>query len=44
MNLVKGILLKLISALLFAIMSALIRGLGDAVPLGQVVFFRNRCG
>ncbi len=41
MNLVKGILLKLISALLFAIMSALIRGLGDAVPLGQVVFFRS---
>ena len=40
MNLVKAILLKLISALLFAAMSALVRFLGDAVPIGQVVFFR----
>jgi drug/metabolite transporter (DMT)-like permease len=41
MNVLKGILLKLTSALLFAIMSALIRGLGDAIPLGEVVFFRS---
>jgi drug/metabolite transporter (DMT)-like permease len=41
MNVLKGILLKLASALLFAIMSALIRWLGDIVPLGQIVFFRS---
>ena len=35
MNVFKGILLKLISALLFAVMSALIRGLGDIVPVEQ---------
>jgi len=29
------------SALLFALMSAMIRWLGDAVPVGQVVFFRS---
>ncbi|MGA2125232.1 MAG: DMT family transporter [Xanthobacteraceae bacterium] len=41
MDVVKGILLKLVSALLFSIMSALIRWLGEIVPLGQVVFFRS---
>ncbi len=41
MNVFKGILLKLVSVLLFAVMSALIRGLGDTVPVGQVVFFRS---
>jgi drug/metabolite transporter (DMT)-like permease len=41
MNVFKGILLKLASALLFAVMSALIRGFGDAIPVGQVVFFRS---
>jgi drug/metabolite transporter (DMT)-like permease len=41
MHVLKGILLKLASALLFAVMSALIRGFGDAVPVGQVVFFRS---
>jgi drug/metabolite transporter (DMT)-like permease len=41
MDVVKGILLKLVSALLFAVMSALIRWLGEIVPLGQVVFFRS---
>ena len=41
MDVTKGILLKLLSALLFSIMSALIRGLGDVVPLGQIVFFRS---
>src|ERR1700719_408550 len=41
MNVLKGILLKLASALLFAVMSSLIRGFGDVVPVGQVVFFRS---
>ena len=41
MNIAKAILLKLASALLFALMSALVRYLGDSVPLGQVVFFRS---
>jgi drug/metabolite transporter (DMT)-like permease len=36
-----GIALKLASVLLFAVMSALIRGFGDKVPVGQVVFFRS---
>ncbi|MBI3704758.1 MAG: DMT family transporter [Rhizobiales bacterium] len=40
MNLLKGIGFKLISALLFAVMSALVRQLGDAAPVGQMVFFR----
>ena len=37
----KAIGLKLISALLFAAMSALVRQLGDVAPIGQVVFFRT---
>jgi drug/metabolite transporter (DMT)-like permease len=41
MNVVKGILLKLASALLFAVMSAMIRALSAIVPLGQIVFFRS---
>jgi drug/metabolite transporter (DMT)-like permease len=41
MNIAKGILLKLASAVLFAIMSALVRWLGEGVPVGQVVFFRS---
>jgi drug/metabolite transporter (DMT)-like permease len=41
MKVLKGILLKLASALLFAVMSALIRRFGDVVPVGQVVFFRS---
>lgn len=41
MNLPKAFLLKAISALLFALLSACVRYLGEqAVPLGQVVFFR----
>ena len=32
---------KLISALLFAAMSALVRLLGDVTPVGQMVFFRS---
>ena len=41
MNVAHAILIKLLSVLLFAMMSALIRWLGDRVPLGQVVFFRS---
>ena len=41
MNQFKGIGLKLISALLFAMMSALVRQLGDVAPVGQMVFFRS---
>src|SRR5690606_28754725 len=40
MNILKAILLKLASALLFAVMLALVRYLGTAYPVGQVVFFR----
>jgi drug/metabolite transporter (DMT)-like permease len=43
MNLFKGIGFKLISALLFAALSALVRQLGDVVPVGQIVFFRSAC-
>jgi len=41
MNLVKAILLKLMSAFLFAMMSVLVRYLGETYPVGQVVFFRS---
>jgi drug/metabolite transporter (DMT)-like permease len=41
MNTGKGIVLKLISAVLFAVMAALIRYLGASYPIGQVVFFRS---
>jgi drug/metabolite transporter (DMT)-like permease len=41
MNLFKAIGFKLISALLFAAMSALVRQLGDVTPVGQMVFFRS---
>src|SRR6185503_757169 len=37
----KAIGLKLISALLFAAMSALVCQLGDVAPIGQMVFFRS---
>jgi drug/metabolite transporter (DMT)-like permease len=37
----KAIGFKLISALLFAAMSALVRKLGDVAPVGQMVFFRS---
>jgi len=40
-DLFKGIGFKLISALLFAAMSALVRQLGDVAPVGQMVFFRS---
>jgi drug/metabolite transporter (DMT)-like permease len=41
MNLFRAILLKLISALLFAMMAVLVRYLGERYPVGQVVFFRS---
>jgi len=41
MNVVTAICIKLVSVVLFAIMSALIRYLGQTVPLGEVVFFRS---
>jgi drug/metabolite transporter (DMT)-like permease len=41
MHPLKAIGLKLISALLFAAMSALVRQLGDVAPVGQMVFFRS---
>src|SRR5262245_7374926 len=41
MNVVKAIALKIISALLFAVMSALVRYLGERYPVGQIVFFRS---
>ena len=37
----KGILFKLISAFLFAAMSALVRLSGEVTPVGQIVFFRS---
>jgi drug/metabolite transporter (DMT)-like permease len=41
MHLFKAISLKLISLLLFAFMSVLVRSVGDSVPVGQAVFFRS---
>jgi len=43
MNLFKAIGFKLISALLFAALSAIVRQLGDVAPVGQLVFFRSAC-
>jgi drug/metabolite transporter (DMT)-like permease len=41
MNVFRGIGLKLLSTLLFALMSALVRQLGEVAPVGQLVFFRS---
>jgi drug/metabolite transporter (DMT)-like permease len=41
MNVIKAITLKVMSALLFAVMSALVRFLGETYPVGQIVFFRS---
>ena len=41
MNYVKAIVLTLISSVMFAAMSALVRFAGEEVPVGQVVFFRG---
>src|SRR5664279_1038859 len=43
MNLLKAIGFKLLSALLFAAMSALVRQLSDVAPVGQLVFLRSAC-
>ncbi len=40
MNPYKAILFTLISSMLFAAMSALVRFLGETFPVGQIVFFR----
>jgi drug/metabolite transporter (DMT)-like permease len=39
-NVVRAVVLTLISSVLFAAMSTLVRYVGDVVPVGQVVFFR----
>src|SRR5712664_1546308 len=41
MNVLKAISLKVMSALLFAVMSALVRFLGERYPVGQIVFYRS---
>src|SRR5712675_1723107 len=41
MNVIKAISLKVMSALLFAVMSALVRFLGERYPVGQIVFYRS---
>jgi drug/metabolite transporter (DMT)-like permease len=41
MHALKAIALKIICALLFAVMSALVRFLGEKYPVGQIVFFRS---
>ena len=41
MNVVQAILLKVMSALLFAVMATLVRFLGERYPVGQIVFFRS---
>jgi drug/metabolite transporter (DMT)-like permease len=40
-NALKAISLKVASALIFAVMASLVRYLGTAYPIGQVVFFRS---
>ncbi|MBI3434759.1 MAG: DMT family transporter [Proteobacteria bacterium] len=42
-NIAKAIVLKLASTALFAVMSVLVRWVGDVVPVGQIVFFRSAC-
>ena len=41
MNIAKAIALKIVSALMFAAMSALVRYLGPFTPVGEIVFFRS---
>ncbi len=43
MNILRAVLLKLASAFLFAVMSALVRYVSDVTPVGEVVFFRSAC-
>jgi drug/metabolite transporter (DMT)-like permease len=44
MNVYKAIVFTLISSLMFAAMSALVRFAGETAPVGQVVFFRAAFG
>jgi drug/metabolite transporter (DMT)-like permease len=44
MNILKAVLLKLTSAFMFSVMSALVRYVSDVTPLGQMVFFRSAFG
>jgi drug/metabolite transporter (DMT)-like permease len=41
MNIITAIFIKVLSTMLFAMMGALVRYLGEAVPVGQIVFFRS---
>src|SRR4029077_10613595 len=41
MNIIQAVLLKIASALLFAVMSVLVRYVGDRYPVGQIVFYRS---
>ena len=41
MSVFTAILLKVVSTLMFAVMGALVRWLGETFPVGQVVFFRS---
>src|SRR5882762_3738143 len=41
MNIIKAVSLKLLSSMMFALMSAQARYLGEAFPVGEVVFFRG---
>ena len=40
-NILKAVLFKLTSALLFSVMAAFVRYVSDVTPLGQVVFCRS---
>jgi drug/metabolite transporter (DMT)-like permease len=40
-NLTRAVLLKLMAAFLFAMMSVLVRWVGARYPVGQIVFFRS---
>jgi drug/metabolite transporter (DMT)-like permease len=40
-NVIKAVLLKVVSALIFALMAVLVRYVGGTYPVGQVVFFRS---
>ncbi|MCC6888585.1 MAG: DMT family transporter [Hyphomicrobiales bacterium] len=41
MNFVKAVLLKVLAAFLFALMSVLVRWLSERYPVGQMVFYRS---
>src|SRR3954453_5897191 len=41
MNILKAVLLKLTSALMFSVMSALVRYVSDVTPVGEMVFCRS---